>query len=52
MTVEELIQKLKPLGVPYIPIAVEAALVPFYEKCGFKVANATAMNISFSDDKS
>jgi len=48
---EDLLQRLKALGVIYIPIAVEMETTSFYEKCGFKISDSTAMNISFSNDK-
>jgi hypothetical protein len=45
------LQRLKVLGVAYIPIAVDKETIPFYKKCGFKISDSTAMNISFSNDK-
>jgi N-acetylglutamate synthase len=45
--VEEVIKRLRQLGVTYIPISVEEKYVGFYEKCGFKKTNQTPMNIKF-----
>lgn len=42
--VEEVIKRLKSLGVVYIPINVEEDLVTFYEKCGFKKTTQIPMN--------
>ena len=43
----EVIKRLRKLGVLYIPINVENELVGFYEKNGFKRTEQTPMSISF-----
>ncbi len=44
--VRRVIKKLQTVGVTYIPITVEKNLLPFYEKCGFRVTEQIAMNIN------
>lgn len=43
--VEIVIDKLKALGVTYIPLAVEKDLVNFYQSCGFKTTTQIPMNM-------
>ncbi|MBI4096862.1 MAG: GNAT family N-acetyltransferase [Candidatus Levybacteria bacterium] len=44
--VRRVIKKLQTVGVTYIPITVEKNLLPFYEKCGFRVTEQIALNIN------
>ena len=44
--VEKVLEKLKTLGVTYIPISVEKDLIHFYEQCGFKKTDQIPMNIN------
>ncbi|OGH12596.1 MAG: hypothetical protein A2776_00005 [Candidatus Levybacteria bacterium RIFCSPHIGHO2_01_FULL_40_10] len=45
--VKKVLDKLKDVGVTYIPLSVEEDLVEFYEKCGFKKTKQVPMNIDF-----
>jgi len=44
--VDEVIKRLKSLGVLYIPIQCDPENVSFYEKCGFKKSTMTPMNMN------
>jgi N-acetylglutamate synthase len=45
MMVLEVVKRLKKVGTTYIPITAEHEYVEFYKKCGFKINNATPLNI-------
>ena len=51
LLINKIIEKLRKVGVLYIPISVEEERISFYEKCGFKKTKQIPMNISYSTYK-
>lgn len=43
--VNEVVKRLKAVGVLYIPISVDEKLIPFYEKCGFDKKESVSMSM-------